>query len=202
MKNRNWLLYKKTKKFLFRKVPLNFQKQFEQNKQFYKKKCKLIIIILLIIHFQFLINLDLHVFVRKKDNIKVAVCTMGRKENLYAREFMEYYMKLEVDHIFIYDNNDSDERIKNVLDNKYKDKISFYETKILHMNSQLEAFNDCYKNKLKNYLTNKIFDKCDFIKIHWANTQDNNLIHYDPRPLFQRFKKPYIKSNFIKTTLF
>lgn len=223
MKNRNWFLHKKTKKFLFGKVPLNFQKQFEQNKQFYKKKCKLIIIILLIIHFQFLINLDLHVFVRKKDNIKVAVCTMGRKENLYAREFMEYYMKLEVDHIFIYDNNDSDERIKNVLDNKYKDKISFYETKILHMNSQLEAFNDCYKNnlkkfdwfimvdmdeflyivndKLKNYLTNKIFDKCDFIKIHWANTQDNNLIHYDPRPLFQRFKKPYIKSNFIKTII-
>lgn len=71
---------------------------------------------------------------------------MGRKENLYAREFMEYYMKLGVDHIFIYDNNDSEERIKNVLDNKYKDKISFYETKILHINSQLEAFTDCYKN--------------------------------------------------------
>jgi hypothetical protein len=37
MKNRNWFLHKKTKKFLFGKVPLNFQKQFEQNKQFYKK---------------------------------------------------------------------------------------------------------------------------------------------------------------------
>ena len=54
---------------------------------------------------------------------------------------------------------------------------------------------------LKNYLSSEKFSKCDFIKIHWANTQDNNLIYYEQRPLFQRFTKPYIKSKYIKTII-
>lgn len=32
--------------------------------------------------------------------------SLGKDENRYAREFIEYYKKLEVDKIFIYDNND------------------------------------------------------------------------------------------------
>ena len=55
-------------------------------------------------------------------------------------------------------------------------------------------------NTLKRYLNSKIFDKCDFIKIHWANAKDNDLLYYDKRPLFQRFKKTYIKSIYIKST--
>ena len=68
---------------------------------------------------------------------------------------------------------------------------------MVDMDEYLYVINDT----LKSYLSNKIFDKCDFIKIHWANSQDNNLLHYDPRPLFQRFKMPYIYSKFIKTTI-
>ena len=64
------------------------------------------------------------------------------------------------------------------------------------MDEYLYIIND----SLKSYLNNKIFDKCDFIKIHWADSQDNNLIHYDPRPLLERFKKPYILQGFIKST--
>ena len=156
--------------------------------------------------------------------IKVALCTMGRKENLYASQFMDYYMKMGVDHIFIYDNNEPfTEKIEDVMDIKYKDKISFYDTKKYNIYNQAQAFTDCYSNNLKKfdffimvdmdeylyivnetlkqYLTTKAFNKCDFIKIHWADSQDNNLLHYDPRPLFQRFKKPYIKSKYIKTII-
>ena len=44
---------------------------------------------------------------RKKDNkIKVCLCILGKNEKRYAREFVEYYKKLDVDKIFIYDNND------------------------------------------------------------------------------------------------
>ena len=158
----------------------------------------------------------------KKKTIKVALCTMGKKENLYAQQFMEYYIRLGVDHMFIYDNNDPyTENIIDVMDTKYKDKISFYKTKKYNIYNQKEAFTHCYMNNLKkfdffimvdmdeylyiindslkNYLNNQIFEKCDFIKIHWANSQDNNLLHYDSRPLFQRFKRPYIKSKYIKT---
>jgi hypothetical protein len=112
------------------------------------------------------------------------------------------------------------EKIRDVLDNKYEEKITIYETYNLNISSQSQAFTDCYKNNLKkfdwfimvdmdeylyiindtlkSYLNDKIFDKCDFIKIHWADSQDKNLIHYDPRPLFERFKKPYILSKYYK----
>jgi len=38
--------------------------------------------------------------------MKVCLCTSGKKENLYAKEFVEHYKKYGVDKIFIYDNND------------------------------------------------------------------------------------------------
>lgn len=54
---------------------------------------------------------------------------------------------------------------------------------------------------LKRYLTNKIFDKCDFIKLHWVVPTDNNLIYYDPRPLFERFRPPYKESPQVKSII-
>ena len=160
----------------------------------------------------------------KKKNIMVALCTMGKKENLYAREFMNYYMNLGVDHMFIYDHNSPfTEKIEDVLDKKYKKKITFYETQKLNISCQKEAFTNCYENNknnfdwfimvdmdeylyiikdsLKNYLNDEVFNKCDFIKIHWMNSRDNNLLYYEPKPLFKRFKKPYIKSKYIKSII-
>ena len=149
---------------------------------------------------------------------------MGKKENLYAREYIEYYMKLGVDHMFIYDNNDpSTEKIEDILDKKYKEQITFFNTKNLNISSQAQSFNDCYNNNLKNYdwfimvdmdeylyiiqdslknyLNDKIFDKCDFIKIHWADTRDKNILYYENKSLFERFQKPYVKSKFVKTII-
>ena len=55
-------------------------------------------------------------FLPKKKNLKIALCTMGKKENLYVKEFIDYYIKLGVNHIFIYDDNDiNTERIKDVI---------------------------------------------------------------------------------------
>ena len=156
--------------------------------------------------------------------IKIALCTMGKNENLYAREFIEYYMNLGVDHLFIYDDNDNfTEKIEDILDLKYKDKVSLYNAKQLNLNNQSDAFTNCYENNLKiydwfimidmdeylyivkdslkNYLTRIVFNKCDFIKVHWVNSKDNNLLYYDSRPLFERFPKPYLKSIFIKSII-
>ena len=54
-------------------------------------------------------------------------------------------------------------------------------------------------NSLANYLNRPIFDKCDFINIHWVIPTDNDLLYYDKRPLFERFKGPYLKTDRIKT---
>ena len=43
------------------------------------------------------------------------------------------------------------------------------------------------------------FNKCDIINFHWVQATDNNLLHYDNRTLFERFKGPYIKSAFVKS---
>lgn len=54
--------------------------------------------------------------INKNKELKVCLCTIGKKENLYASEFVEHYKKIGYDKIFIYDNNDiGDERFENVL---------------------------------------------------------------------------------------
>ena len=149
---------------------------------------------------------------------------MGMQENLYINEFIDYYIKLGIDHIFLYDDNEpGTEKFSEAINKKYKNFLSILDNKILHIKNQADAFNDCYKknyiefdwfimvdmdefvyivnNTLKEYLKNKIFNKCDFIKLHWVIPTDNDLIHYDPRPLFERFKPPYINSKQVKSII-
>lgn len=50
-----------------------------------------------------------------KSNTKVAMCTIAKKENRYIKYFVEFYKKLNYDHIYFYDNNDpGDEAIDNL----------------------------------------------------------------------------------------
>jgi len=189
---------------------------------FFFIKVKFLFLIIIIHHIIFIDN-GQKSYSDKKD-INVALCTMGKEENLYLNEFIGYYLKLGVNHIFIYDDNDEDiEKITNVIDKKYLGNITIYETKTLNINGQVEAFTQCYMNNykkfdwflmvdmdeflyiindsLKGYLTQKVFNKCDFIKIHWVFPKNNNLLYYDSRPLFERFKPPYIKSELIKSII-
>ena len=154
--------------------------------------------------------------------IKICLCTMGKKENLYAKEFIEYYIKIGFDHLFIYDNNSPNtEKNNDILEDKYKDKVTIYEGSKINITEQPQAYTDCYKkNKfnfdwilmidmdeyfyiandtLKKYLSNVLFNKCDFIIYNWVLPTDNNLIYYDPRPLYERFKGKYKISNQYKT---
>ena len=74
------------------------------------KKYFILFIIFFIIFFISKIN--------KKKLIKVALCTMGKKENLYVQEFIDYYLKLGIDKIFIYDDNDNNtEKISDAIAN-------------------------------------------------------------------------------------
>ena len=54
-------------------------------------------------------------------------------------------------------------------------------------------------DSLKHYLSEKKFKKCDFIKFHWVLATDNNLLYYDNRSLFERFKGPFKTRTLIKT---
>ena len=189
---------------------------------FFSIKTK-IFFVLINIFYILLIEQTRNNYIQNK-NIKIALCTMGKNENLYAKEFVEYYLKIGVDHIFIYDDNDPElEKISDVIDKKYQNNITIYETKKYNIDCQSTAFTQCYRNNmnkfdwflmvdmdeflyiiddtLKSYLTQKRFDKCDFIKIHWVFPKNNDLLYYDPRPLFERFKPPYVKYHYIKSII-
>ena len=191
------------------------------NKKLFKLRIKIEFIFIFLVIFTYILAKSNY---HKKEDIKIALCTMGRRENLYVKEFIEYYNKLGIDHIFIYDDFEfNSESIFNFIDKKYLHKVTTYNLKQNNINGQIEAFSDCYKknnnkydwflmvdmdeflyivkDNLKSYLTKKIFNKCDFIKLHWVLPTDNGLIYYDYRPLFERFKPPYFKSVFIKSII-
>ena len=184
---------------------------------------KLNLILVYLINIYFLFKYGNHID-KNNENIKIALCTMGKDENLYVEEFIEYYVKLGVNHLFIYDDNENNtEKIFDIMNKQYQKYVTIFETNIFKINNQTSAFTECYNNHkkefdwfimvdmdeylyivnntLKGYLSDKRFNKCDFIKINWVIPTDNNLLYYDPRPLFERFKPPYIKSEFIKTII-
>ena len=147
------------------------------------------------------------------NKIKVCVCTIGKKENLYAREFVDYYKNKGINKIFLYDNNEkNDENFDIVLKDYIKDGF----VKIINFRGivapQVRAFEDCRKNNYKNfdwlifydmdeflflrnysnikdYLSQKIFDKCQRIQLNWYFHTDNNLIYCDNRTLSERFSQ-------------
>ena len=147
------------------------------------------------------------------NNIKVCVCTVGKQENKYIREFVDYYKKYGIDKIFLYDNNDEDgesfeEVIKDYIDKGFVQINNWRGIK----RPGIRTLKDCYmKNNqaydwlifydideyihLKNipnikiFLNDKKFIKCKKIYLNWVIHTDNNLLKYDNRSLHERFPK-------------
>lgn len=156
--------------------------------------------------------------INKNKELKTCLCTIGKKENLYASEFVEHYKKIGYDKIFIYDNNNvGDEKFEDVLSkqisNKFVEIINYRGYRGKRQSPQSDAFIDCYeKNKnnydwlsffdfdeflelnksrnIKEYLSNKKFKKCANIKINWLMFSDNNLLYYENISLQKRFTTP------------
>ena len=145
------------------------------------------------------------------NKLKVCVCTLGREENLYIREFVTHYEKYGVDKIFLYDNNKKDgERFEDVIGD-YINK-SFVELLDWRGIDQpiFPIMNDCYqknKNKydwlifyeidefinlynytnVKDFLSQKIFNNCKVIHLNIINHSDNDKLHYENKSLHERF---------------
>ena len=142
---------------------------------------------------------------------KVCVCTLGKKENRYIREFVEHYKKYGVDKIYLYDNNNiDDERFEEVI-NEYIEEgfveIIDFRGKIRPM---YRIMNHCYRKNYKNYnwliffeideyiylkdfnniklfLNNSRFNNCQKVQLNWIFHTDNNLLHYENKTLKERF---------------
>jgi hypothetical protein len=138
---------------------------------------------------------------------KVAVCAIGRLENRYAVEWVEHYNALGVDKIFIYDNNrvGDGELFADVLQPYIE--TGFIE--IIYFDGlQKDAYEKCYRDHsdeydwigffdfdefveirdgrdVKDFLTG--FEFADVVVMNWRTMTDNGLVHYEPKPLKERF---------------
>ena len=217
---------KNPKKLLKNKdnLVLKHKKRKKRLKKILLKTFNIYILIYKIFVLLFLLIYSLLSFQKKAKELKVALCTMGKQENLYVKEYVNYYINLGVDHIFIYDDNDiNTEKISDVIGPSYNKYVTIYENIKDRIKKQKHAFTDCYHNNkdkydwfimfdmdeylyivnntLKNYLSSSILNECDYIRIHWKLATDNNLLHYDNRSLFERFNSSRLKSYFTKSVI-
>ena len=164
-----------------------------------------ILILFLIIIFEIFKNKGFINFFKK--HLKVCLCVIGKKENLYVKEFIDYYKKLGYNKIIIYDNNDiNDEKFEDIIKKEIrKGFVSIinyrgYEGKNKH--PQFDAYKDCYeKNNMKynwlsffdfdeflelnpksqtirEFLNHKRFQKCQTIKINWIVYKNIDSLYY------------------------
>ena len=153
----------------------------------------------------------------------LCLCTLGKRENLYIREFIEYYHLLGFEKIIIFDNNDiNDEKIDYLLNDYIRKKfVEIIDIRGIR-SAQIPSFNYCYKKynqlydwiaffdfdeflfinnytNINNYIYNKRFENCQTILFNWYFYDDNNLEKYDGRKNIERFKHPKKKTIKVKS---
>jgi len=143
----------------------------------------------------------------------VAVCIIVRCENPYLREWCDHYLKLGVKKIFLYDNSrEGDERPAEVLTG-YEDAVEIIDYTSVGLGAQVKAYTDCYMrhwreygwigfldadelvrigegyDSLPEYLDEMTADdiKADVVLLSWRIMTDSGLVHYDSRPMTERF---------------
>ena len=144
-------------------------------------------------------------------NTTACVCTIGKMENRYIREFVEHYKNYGINKIFLYDNNDiNGEKFEDVISDYINN--SFVEIINIRGNStpRFAFMNDCYHKNYDKYdwlifydvdefihlndysnigkfLSEQKFVGCEVIYLNYVHHTDNNLLHYDNRSLAERF---------------
>ena len=150
----------------------------------------------------------------KNTGNSIALCAIGRRENRYAREFVEHYIGLGFDHIYICDNNrGGEERFEDVLQ-EYIDSgvVSIHDYRDRDT-VQMQAYTEIYALYggmhgwmaffdfdeylvLESGTVKKWLDKnrdADAVLVNWMCMTDGGMIHDDGRPLLERFTEamPY-----------
>ena len=154
---------------------------------------------------------------------------MGKLENKYANELINYYKNIGVEKFYLADNNDNCyEKLSDIL----KDDILDGLVDIIGVRGikkdQTQLFGEVYEKhkseckwmsffdfdeylsfkqtniSLQNYFSKLNFEKCNVILINWIIYNDNNIVKYDNRPLKKRFTKPLYNSEankFVKSII-
>ena len=152
---------------------------------------------------------------KKKEGLKTLVCCIGKDENRYIREYVDWYKEIGVTNICLYDNNDVDgERFEDIIGEDIKDGYVIYNDWRGKKNCQLDAYQDCYDRfgkeydwilfidcgdeyldfmepmKIQDYLTLPQFVNFDEIHINLMTFGDCDAADYKEGTLQERFPEP------------
>lgn len=146
--------------------------------------------------------------------MKILLCCIGRLENAYIKEFVEYYKILGVTNICLFDNNyDGEEDFNDVIGDYIKDGFVILKDYRNRKVCQLDAYNECYKtyggeydwiaffdidefmfincNKtIGEYLARSEFNDYDMLHINWLLFGDGGQLRNDGRYLLHRITQP------------
>ena len=190
-------------------------------------------LVILLIYISYKSNIIKIEKIEREKNYKYffCFCSLGKSENKYVKQLVDYYKNIGVNKFYLGDNNDKDsERLSDVL----TDEISSGLVEIIDLTGinidQLDLFINVYdmhkheckwmsffdfdeyltilpeeKNiTLEQYFSNEKFDKCNVILVNWLLYKDNDLIKYDNRTLRERFTEPsyhHPNNRFIKSII-
>ena len=146
---------------------------------------------------------------------KVALCTGIKGEGHLLREFVEYYISIGINRIFLYDNNDPDGEKPSELLKGLEDYVDITDIRGNQSKTrQWDSYTDCYnkhnyefdficffdsdeflflnKDKtIQEYLSRPMFQNVDCICPNWKMYTDNDLIYPIPnKSTFEQFQNP------------
>lgn len=141
---------------------------------------------------------------------KIALIALGRMENEYAREFVDYYLKLGFDKIIIADNNyHGEEYFDDVLSDYIKSGLVVIENYRDIPYTQCKAYNELYAKYRNKFGWIAFFDFDEFlvvndgksvkewldgfpadadeVLVNWKIMTDSGMFENDGRPMIERF---------------
>ena len=145
--------------------------------------------------------------------MKTLLCCIGRLENQYIREYVEYYKDLGVTNICLYDNNyNGEERFEDVIGDYIDSGFVILKDKRNEKGCQMRVYMECYKEYKNSYdwimffdcdefltftdpetknleqaLSDSRFSCFDMIHVNWMIYTDNGMIYNNHEPLLKRF---------------
>ena len=97
---------------------------------------------------------------------KVLLCCIGKMENLYIKEFVDYYKSLGFDNICLYDNNDKDgEHFEDVIKDDIDSGFVILKDVRGMKEAQMPCYTKCYNEYRTKYDWIAFFDIDEFLHI-------------------------------------
>lgn len=149
-----------------------------------------------------------------EQTMKTLLCCIVKMENLYLRDFIQYYKNIGFDKVVMYDNNDeTGEYPQQVIGDFISDGYVIYKNARGKYRYQLEAYTECYKEykhdydwiaffdvdeyleivegvDIKTYLSKEKFADACAIPFYWMVYGDCGKLHYENKPVYDRFPIP------------